>query len=171
MSIPQSEPGLRFGIKLGIELAERGVSEPFLPFGDQGHKVGFAPPLFDRRTPEKRPFGRPKPLRPHTPSICRKIEYLNGHALQLGTWTDKTPSPIAENPVPADPPVGAIRRSPASVGIAPARLARVLFSPLQLLAHWTISQRTVHAILANKPQVLRRDKLLPARNGAIGTLT
>jgi hypothetical protein len=32
----------------GTELAERGVSAPFLPSGDQGHKVGFAPPHLTR---------------------------------------------------------------------------------------------------------------------------
>src|SRR5208282_2705707 len=106
-------------------MAERGVSEPFLPSGDQGHKVGFAPPPFERRSPEKRSFGRPDSLGPHAPSICRKIENLNGHALQLGTRMDKTPSPIVENSMPADPPAGATQRACAIVCITRERLGPI----------------------------------------------
>ncbi len=84
-----------------------GVSEPFLRSGDQGHKVGLAPSAFVRSTREKGPFGRPNPLGSDAPSIGRKIEDVNGHALQLGTRTDKTPSPIGEAPISADPPGGA----------------------------------------------------------------
>jgi DNA-binding transcriptional regulator YiaG len=38
------------------------------------------------------------------------------------------------------------------------------------LAHWIISQRSIHIVLANKSAVLRRDKLIPTANKSTGDL-
>jgi hypothetical protein len=98
-----------------------GVDWAFSQMGDNkllmAEGVGFAPPPFERRSPENCSFGRPNLLGPQAPSICRKIENLNGDALQLGTRTDKTPSPVVENVVPAVPHTGSTQRARAIVNV------------------------------------------------------
>jgi len=43
-------------------------------------------------------------------------------------------------------------------------------TPMRLLAHWIITQRTIHVVLPNKPSVLRHDKLRPTAIKTLGSL-
>jgi hypothetical protein len=43
-----------------------------------------------------------------------------------------------------------------------------MLSPLQHLAHWTISERTIHVVLLSKATVLRHEKPFPT--GTLGDL-
>jgi hypothetical protein len=47
------------------------------------------------------------------------------------------------------------------------------FSPLapaRCLAHWIITQRTIHVVLSNKPEILRHEKPFPAIIKTVGDL-
>jgi DNA-binding XRE family transcriptional regulator len=44
--------------------------------------------------------------------------------------------------------------------------APIALAPARCLAHWTITQRTIHVVLSNKPEVLKYEK--PLLSGTVG---